>query len=232
MTSPDNIKIDWDNVDTVLLDMDGTLLDLHFDSFFWKQHLPVKYSEIHSVELGSITAEIHRRLEEKQGSLAWYCTEFWSKQFNLDIVAAQKEVKHLIAERPQALKFLDILGAMGKKRILITNSDRASVNLKFAMTSIESLLDLVISSHDYGVPKEQPQFWRELQDKMPFNPSRTVFIDDSESVLSAAKTFGIKYVYGIDRPDSSQLQASQSQFPTIDQFLALVSPSYGSGTFE
>ena len=62
-----NIKIDWDNVDTVLLDMDGTLLDLHFDSFFWKQHLPLRYSEIHRVELSNIATEIRNRLEEKQG---------------------------------------------------------------------------------------------------------------------------------------------------------------------
>src|SRR5688572_6670841 len=32
--------IDWNAVDTVLLDMDGTLLDLHFDNYFWLTHLP------------------------------------------------------------------------------------------------------------------------------------------------------------------------------------------------
>ena len=28
-------RVDWDRIDTVLVDMDGTLLDLAFDNFFW-----------------------------------------------------------------------------------------------------------------------------------------------------------------------------------------------------
>jgi HAD superfamily hydrolase (TIGR01509 family) len=215
-------KIQWDTIETVLLDMDGTLLDLHFDSFFWKQHLPKKYSCVHQVDIDSISTYLHQRLEEKQGSLEWYCTQYWSEQFNLDIMAAQKEICHLISERPQALEFLNHLGDMGKKRVLITNSDRPCLELKFASTRIQQRLDLVISSHDYGVPKEHQQFWVELQQRAPFNPQTTLFIDDSLSVLNSAKTFGIKHILGIKKPDSCEPEISLSQFPTIDQFLSLV----------
>ena len=202
--------------------MDGTLLDLHFDSFFWKQHLIKKYSEVHAVKPEQISAQIHRQLEEKQGSLQWYCTQYWSEQFNLDIIDAQREIRHLISERPQALEFLNRLGDMGKKRVLITNSDRPCLELKFAATRIQQSLDLVISSHDYGVPKEQQQFWLELQQRAPFNPQTTLFIDDSLSVLNSAKTFGIKHIWGIKKPDSCEPEISLSQFPTIDQFTSLV----------
>ena len=219
--------INWDKVDTVLLDMDGTLLDLHFDTYFWTQYLPKKYSEIHAMPLHKITPEIHRLLKEKQGTLDWYCTGYWSRQFNLDIISAKNEIKHLVTERPQALEFLNILGTMGKRRILVTNADRASVKLKFSMTSIEPLLDLVISSHDYAVPKEKQQFWHQLQDNISFEPSRTVFIDDSESVLNAAKTYGIKALYGIAMPDSRQLHPSEMPFPVIEDFLHLLGPVNG-----
>ncbi|MGD8938682.1 MAG: haloacid dehalogenase, partial [Gammaproteobacteria bacterium] len=37
--------IDWTQIDTVLLDMDGTLLDLHFDNHFWREHVPLRYGE-------------------------------------------------------------------------------------------------------------------------------------------------------------------------------------------
>ena len=33
-------KINWKEVKTVLLDMDGTLLDLYFDYYFWQEYLP------------------------------------------------------------------------------------------------------------------------------------------------------------------------------------------------
>ena len=33
--------IDWTRIDTILLDMDGTLLDLGFDNFFWREHVPL-----------------------------------------------------------------------------------------------------------------------------------------------------------------------------------------------
>ena len=216
------IQLDWDSIDTVLLDMDGTLLDLHFDFYFWTVHLPKKYSQVHNVDLQEISESIATRLAEKQGQLEWYCTDYWSKQFELDIIAAQKEVRHLINERPQAMEFLNRLGEMGKQRVLITNSDRPCLELKFAATCIQQSLDVVISSHDYGVPKEQQQFWLELQKNVPFNPQTTLFIDDSLPILNSAKTFGIKYILGIKKPDSGEPEVSLSEFPTIDQFMSLV----------
>ena len=32
--------LNWDGIDDVLLDMDGTLLDRHFDNFFFEEELP------------------------------------------------------------------------------------------------------------------------------------------------------------------------------------------------
>ncbi len=220
MSNP-SIHIDWDSIDTVLLDMDGTLLDLHFDYHFWTVHLPKKYCQIHHADLSEITRYIASRLEEKQGQLEWYSTDYWSDQFQLNIIKAQEDIKHLISERDQALEFLNQLGDMLKKRILITNSDRPSIQLKFANCKIEPLLDEVISSHDYQAAKEQQKFWHCLQGKIDFNPDTTVFIDDSEAVLDSAQQFGIKHLLSIKEPISSQLRQADSKYPMVENYLAL-----------
>ena len=36
MTPAATSIVEWDAIDTVLVDMDGTLLDLSFDTFFWR----------------------------------------------------------------------------------------------------------------------------------------------------------------------------------------------------
>lgn len=215
------INLDWESIDTVLLDMDGTLLDLHFDYYFWTQHLPQKYSQIHSAELADASRYIARRLEEKQGQLEWYCTDYWSDQFQLDIIQAQGEVKHLIAERESVLAFLDQLGRISKKRILITNSDRPCIQLKFAHSAIQAQLDQVISSHDYQAAKEQQQFWHKLQADIAFDPVTALFIDDSETVLDSAHQFGIQQLLSIKQPISSQVRDVDSKYPMVDNFLSL-----------
>ena len=51
--------IDWDDIDTVLLDMDGTLLDLHFDNFFWMHYMPRRYAEIHQRDEADSRRQLH-----------------------------------------------------------------------------------------------------------------------------------------------------------------------------
>jgi len=215
-------NIDWHNIDTVLLDMDGTLLDLHFDNYFWLEHLPKRYSQQSERDESVVRAELQQRMTARQGTLNWYCTDFWSEELNVDIVHLKREILHLVNERPQVVDFLRVLGEMGKDRILVTNAHRDSVNIKFSVTVIEPLLDRVISSHDYGWPKEDQNFWRALQLNMPFDPARTLFIDDSEPVLLSAEKYGIAHLLCIAQPDSQQPDKLVKRFPVIEAFDQIV----------
>lgn len=210
--------IDWSAIDTVLLDMDGTLLDLHFDNYFWLSHLPRRHAEHHGLHPDESTRLLHQRFGEKRGTLDWYCLDYWDRELALDIRKLKEEVQHLIAERPHAIHFLEQLKTAGKQRILITNAHPKSLELKLTLTGIGGHLDQIISSHQYRAPKESPLFWQALLRDIAFNPARTLFIDDSETVLEAARTFGIRHLYCIYQPDSQQSAPYKGNFPAIHHF--------------
>jgi putative hydrolase of the HAD superfamily len=217
------ISLNWENIDTVLLDMDGTLLDLHFDNFFWLHHLPKRYAEENNTTVDLVIGNLQQRMRENQGTLNWYCTDFWSRELDLDIIELKHEISHLIGERPFVRPFLESLGLQNKQRVLATNAHRDSVAIKFALTGIESLLDSVISSHDYGQPKEDQRFWQRLQESVGFDPARTVFIDDSESILNSAQQFGIEHLLCIEQPDSKGESRTSGAFPMINSFQQIIS---------
>lgn len=203
--------------------MDGTLLDLHFDNFFWLHHLPKRYAEHNNISVDLVIGNLQQRMLELQGTLDWYCTDFWSRELNLDIIALKQEINHLIGERPFVRPFLETLGLHNKQRILVTNAHRSSVEIKFALTGIESLLDSVVSSHDYGQPKEDQRFWQQLQESQGFDPARTLFIDDSEAILQSAQDFGIGHLLCIEQPDSKGEQRKSGYFPMINSFEQILS---------
>lgn len=208
----------WSDIDTVLLDMDGTLLDLHFDSYFWLEHLPLRYAEIHSVTPEQARTWLHQRITEQQGTLNWYCLDFWSQTLDLDIVALKREIKSRIAFRPYVKEFLQALRMQQKRVVIVTNAHRDSLNLKLEELDLEHRVDHIISSHDYGVPKEQQAFWHHLQQEEPFNPQRTLLVDDSLAVLESARTYGIHFLLSIIQPDSQQAARTIEQFSSIADF--------------
>jgi 5'-nucleotidase len=217
-------KNDWQKIDTVLLDMDGTLLDLHFDNYFWLEHLPKRYAQIHRVDFATATQKLHDHIAQHEGTLQWYCLEFWSEAFKVDIHSLKMEVKHKIQIRPHVKEFLTRLRQHHKKCLLVTNAHPQSLALKLEVTAIDTLLDIIISSHEFNQPKEAQEFWQALQVREHFNPERTLFIDDTPRILRSAQTFGIKYLLGIHQPDSQQPRLME-EFPAIHHFDEIMPPA-------
>jgi len=219
--------INWDEIDNVMLDMDGTLLDLHFDNFFWLTYLPEHYAKKFPGQEEKARHWMTQQLKYRRGSLEWYCTDFWTKELDIEIIALKQEVSHLINERPHVMRFLTALAVAKKNRMLVTNAHPKSVELKFSKTQISSLLDCVITSHDYGHPKESQKFWHKFARDYQFDPKKTLFIDDSISVLRAAREFGIKYILCIDSPDSMLQTKPCKEFPSISHFNEILNATGG-----
>jgi putative hydrolase of the HAD superfamily len=208
--------VNWDQVDTVLLDMDGTLLDLNYDNSFWQEHLPRHYAEARGLTLAAARAYLEPLFMSQRGRLEWYCVDHWSRELQLDVAALKSRYTDLIAPLPGVERFLDAARAAGKQLWLVTNAHPASLDLKMVTTGFGSRFDAIISSHALGYPKEDARFWPELSARHPFNPARALMVDDNLPVLEAARAYGVGQVLGITRPDTQRPARPLAGVPTVE----------------
>ncbi|PKM30678.1 MAG: haloacid dehalogenase [Gammaproteobacteria bacterium HGW-Gammaproteobacteria-11] len=214
--------LNWTAIDTVLLDMDGTLLDLHFDNHFWLEYLPQRYADHHGQSLAWAKAEVYPLMRAKQGQLDWYCLDFWTRELGLPIVELKREIAHLISLRPDADLFLQALQRAGKQVVLITNAHRDSLSLKMERVELMTWFQRLVSSHDYGYPKEAEAFWHALQAEIPFDPERTLFIDDSLPILRSARSYGVAHLLAVKQPDSRGAPKDTEEFAAVGDYVELV----------
>ncbi len=196
-------KPQWEHIDTVLLDMDGTLLDLAFDTYFWWHHIPAAYGAVHALSVEESRERLKPRFRACEHTLNWYCVEHWSRELELDVPALKRATGDRIRWIPGAEDFLRRLRGLGKRIVLMTNAHPEALRIKDERTGLTQYFDAVHSSHSYGAPKEDPEFWRAVRAAEPFDPARSMFVDDSPAVLRAARGAGIRWIYAIRHPDSS-----------------------------
>ncbi len=214
--------IDWKFCDTVLLDMDGTLLDLNFDNHFWKEFVPLKFAQQQGLSIAEAKQQLEPRFKSMEGKLEWYCLDYWTKALQLDIVGLKAEISELIAVLPHVMEFLTKLQQSPKKVLLVTNAHRDSLSLKMEKTCLQPFFDDIISSHDLGFAKEHPEFWQLLHQQHRFDRAATLLVDDSLAVLNAARAFGIAQIVAVSKPDTQQAKRNISDYLAIEDFRELM----------
>ena len=197
-------NIDWRSIDDVLLDMDGTLLDLHYDATFWLNNVHSIVANLTGEPEHAIQERFHRELKKHEGTLAWYCTDYWADFFGIDLIEAKQQLAHLIRFRPHAEQFLQALNSLPLRTLIATNARPDVIQLKLNVVPLADMVDGIVSSHQYGVAKEHPDFWRALFDEYAINPDRALFMDDSPKVLDAADRAGVREVVEIRHPNLSE----------------------------
>ncbi|MBH0032941.1 MULTISPECIES: GMP/IMP nucleotidase [unclassified Pseudoalteromonas] len=214
--------LNWSKIDTVLLDMDGTLLDLHYDSHFWLNVIPAQHALARGISLDAAKADILKRYQAVSGQIQWYCLDYWEQQLSLPIMELKLESQHLIKMREDVPHFLTELKKAGKELILLTNAHPESVMLKFEHTAIDNYLDGVVSTHEYGVSKEQQSLWHQVQKDLGFNKQRTLFVDDSVPVLNAAREYGIEHLLAVANPDSQQPHNEIADYLSVTDYRKII----------
>jgi 5'-nucleotidase len=220
--SGESSYIDWNQIDEVFLDMDGTLLDLHYDNYFWLEYLPGRYAEMRGLDENQVRQYLHDRYQVMQGTLDWYCLEYWERELEIEIVELKREVLDRVRYRPQAEEFLKWLSQSGKRVVLVTNAHRWSIELKFSHLDMRKYFDRICSSHDFLAPKETQEFWQALEGELAFDKARTLFIDDNHDVLHSARNFGIQHLLAIETPDMTRPPKVSLDYRAITDFRDLM----------
>lgn len=213
---------DWDRIHTVLLDMDGTLLDLDFDNYFWLEFLPLHYGQARGLSLSDAQTELKPRFAACQGSLQWYCTDYWSRELELNVAALKHAARERIRFLPGAEQFLRTVRQLGRELVLVTNAHLDSFAVKAQHTGIEKYLDTVVSSHSFGMPKEYAEFWPQLEEHLSLQASQALFVDDNLPVLRAARAYGIAQVFAVSQPGMTMSPREITEFPAVRAVIELL----------
>jgi putative hydrolase of the HAD superfamily len=214
-------QIELKNIETLLLDMDGTLLDLHFDTHFWMEHLPKQYAKKHNLDEEKATIVVHDILNKMQGTLQWYCIDYWSDIFDMPIAELKQEVAHLIQVHSFVIDFLKEAKTKNKKIYLITNAHPKVIEKKMVLTKLDVYFDKIISSHNLGIAKEHKDFWQVLEKEITFDKNKACFFDDSLNVLNKAKDYGLQSI-AISKPSSQLKKAEVEGFVNIESFSQVI----------
>ena len=214
--------INFNYIDTVMIDMDGTMLDKYFDDYFWEYLVPERYAKINNVSISYAKEHLLNMYRKQEGTLNWTDIDFWSRQLNLDIPALKAQIEHLIEMHPNVEEFLILIKKRKKKLYLVTNAHYKVLELKLKKTKIGHYFDRCITSFEIGYPKENPNFWTCLEQKIIFDKDKTVFIDDTCDVLVTARDYGIKNIVLKKKASSIKEDKPCPDFLAIKDFNELI----------
>jgi putative hydrolase of the HAD superfamily len=217
-----NLRPDWSAIDTVLLDLDGTLLDQAYDNHIWRDLIPQRFAQRRGLELPAAHAEISRLFAGRSGTLDWYDIAYWTRTLDVDVGELHREARSQVAWLPGAREFLARVRAMSKRLVLLTNSHPVALAVKHEQTGVLDHLDDAASSQEFGAPKEQPGFWARAQARFGFDPARSLFADDHTKMLAAARDAGVRWVYGVRHWDSKSARREHLDVPAVDGVLDLL----------
>lgn len=212
----------WAEIDTVLFDMDGTLLDLHFDNRFWRELIPDEYALLHAHEPEVARQRLFAEMERIRGRLQWYCLDHWVRFTGLDLLALKQRLAGHIAFQPYATHVLDTLRLQGKRLVLVTNAHPEVFAFKHAHTRIGDHLDRVVSAHTLDCAKEEPCFWERLQDVERHHTGRTLLVDDNIVALGTAREAGVRHLRGMRYPDTRGAALESVEFHLLESLAELL----------
>jgi len=214
--------LSWSDIDDVLLDMDGTLLDRHFDNFFFEEELPRRYALAENMPFDESRNRLMAMYRSVEDELAWTDLHYWTQRVGIDVVEMHRELDHMIGFLPGATGFLSALKDRKKRVTILTNAHRAGVAIKTAKTGLDLHVDRIVDAFEVGYLKMRLEYWPACQRLVGFDPNRSIYIDDDERCLAAAKRFGVAHLIHSAKSSTRLPPEFSTLFPSVENLSILL----------
>ena len=132
-------SLDWNSIECVFLDMDGTLLDLNYDNHVWNDLVPQAYALQSGLSLAEAKASLLQHMRKIHGTIEFYSFEYWTDYTGVDLIATHQAATDLVDYRPGALEFLRWLKRQGCAGLIATNAHPHSIRVKDAYVGIKDV---------------------------------------------------------------------------------------------
>lgn len=211
------------DIECLLIDMDGVVLDNTYDNNFWQNQIPSVLSKKKNISFDDAKRLAIQIFNFKKNTKDWYDLDYWSNMLGIDIEAEKRSDESLSRIRLYD-NVVDTLSELKKhtRLILITNAHRKTLNIKLEKFNIEPYFHEMICAHELYYVKEDLQLWYMLRSKYKLNFDRTVLVEDTINNINVALSAGI----------SSAIYVGVEEFKQSDKILKLDSINQLLSTFN
>ena len=182
------------DIECLLIDMDGVILDNTYDNDFWQNQIPRVLSEKRNISFDDAKRLAIQIFNFKKNTKDWYDLDYWSNMLGIDI-EAEKRSEESLSKIKLYDNVINTLIELKKNAslILITNAHRKTLNIKLEKFNIDPYFDEMICAHELHYVKEDLQLWYMLRSRYKLNFDKTILVEDTINNINVALSAGISY---------------------------------------
>jgi HAD superfamily hydrolase (TIGR01509 family) len=180
------------NLDAVLLDMDGTLLDT--ETVYFESLVRALNSRGYRDDVAALChAMVGLPGPECEAMLvARYGEDFPLADINRAFVANRDELfRNGLPLKPGALELLDALRSAECPMAIVTSSTRRTADQHLALAGIRRRFETILTRDDVRRCKPSPDLYLLAAERLGVQPGRCVAVEDSNHGVTAAHAAGV-----------------------------------------